>query len=323
VPPPPEHARKSTGGPGEESEETKRLAAIDVALEMLAKHPDPAMPKVLIITGDGRDGYINALADCRRKYELECQSAPEVAAITDAKKRREPLAKCVNAKLADFIATEQRFFIERLPSWLALAKAANIRIYSIIHPTATDHTRERLEVLAWRTGGTAHFAPDINQVSEIYERLIAELSHQMVITFVDEEAKPGTEVSYSVEARGKIGPKKSDDKALSPPFKALVPPAIERSTVNELKDLGQKKLGKTGFMAALAGAGVLVLVLLVGLGKKVLGAGQAAGAKGMKSAQGAAKGGSDAAAKAKAKAIEQAKKAKEAQKKAMEKAKKG
>jgi hypothetical protein len=323
VPPPPEHARKTTGGPGEDEEGAQRVAAIDVALEMLAKHPDPAMPKVLIIAGDGRDGYINALTDCRRKYELECADVPEIKSVTDPKKRREPLAKCVNSKLADFISTEQRFFIERLPTWLALAKAANIRIYSIVLPTATEHTRERLEVLAWRTGGTAHVATDINQVSDIYEQLIAELSHQMVVTFVDEEATPGSTVSYSVEARGAIGPRKSADKATSEPFNALVPPAIERSTVNTLKSLGEKKLGKAGFMAALAAAGVVLLVLLLALGKKLLGAGQAAGAKGAKAAQGAAKGGSDAAAKAKAKAIEKAKKAKEAQKKAMEKAKKG
>ena len=106
-----------------------------------------------------------------------------------------------------------------------------------------------------------------------------------------------------------------------------MPRSIERSTINELKSLGQQKLGKTGFIAALAGVGALVLLLLFKLGKKLFGDGSAAAGKAAKGAQGkaagAGKGASDKAAKAKKKAIDAAKKAKEAQKKAAEKAKKG
>jgi hypothetical protein len=190
----------------------------------------------------------------------------------------------------------------------------------VTHPTAPPYARERLDVLAWRTGGTSRYAADANQVGDYYDDLITELNNQVVITFVDDEAKPNAELQYEVEVRGLLGDASSSATARSEPFKAVVPPAIEKSMISEFKTFGQAKLGKTGFLAALAGVGLLVLLLLFKLGKKLFSDGSAKAAKG---AKGAAGKGNDAAAKAKAKAIEKAKKAKEAQKKAMEKAKKG
>ncbi len=320
----PQHEIKRTGiGGGEGDAPGKRINAFQTALEMLAKHPDPGMPKILILTSDGRDGYTDAVSDCRAKYSLECQTDPTV---TDKKGReqRDALNACISGKLKGDIAVEQGSFLEKLPTWLGLAKAANIRIYSVIHPTASPHTRERLEVLAWRTGGTARFARDANEVVDLHELVIAELNNQLVITFTDEEATPTSEVSYVMKAEGLIGNRDSAGDAMSAPFTAIVPAAIERSTVNEVKGFGEKKLGKGGFMAALAGVGLLLLVILYKLIKAIFGKGKDAAAKGAKGAQGAVKGKqAEAAAKAKAKAIEQAKKAKEAQKKAIAKQNKG
>lgn len=312
----PQHQIKRTGLGGDE-ESGSRITAFQTAIEMLAKHPDPAMPKVLILSSDGRDGYIDAVSDCRAKYQLECQGDPTVK---EAKGRaqREAMNACINNKLKGDIAVEQGSFIEKLPAWLGLAKAANIRIYSIIHPNAAPHMRDRLEVLAWRTGGTARFARDANEVVDLHESVIAELNNQIVVTFVDEEAKPNTEVSYVIKAGGLIGNRDSEADATSEAFTAVVPPAIERSTISEVKRFGESKLGKGGFMAALAGVGLLLLVILLKIFKAILGKGKDAAAKGAKGATGKAK---DAQAKAKAKAIEKAKKAKEAQKKAMAKQK--
>lgn len=316
----PEHEIKSTGFTGEGSEGgAKRLTAMDAALEMLVKDGTPSMPKILILTGDGRDGYINAASDCRQKYTVECQGRDEIKALT-GKELREKVNACVQEQLEKDVRIEQASFVEKLPTWIGLAKAANIRIYSVTHPTAPPYARERLDVLAWRTGGTSRYAADANQVGDYYDDLITELNNQVVITFVDDEAKPNAELQYEVEVRGLLGDASSSATARSEPFKAVVPPAIEKSMISEFKTFGQAKLGKTGFLAALAGVGLLVLLLLFKLGKKLFSDGSAKAAKG---AKGAAGKGNDAAAKAKAKAIEKAKKAKEAQKKAMEKAKKG
>lgn len=321
----PEHEIKRTGlaADGGESED-KRLVAMDAALEMLVKGGQPGMPKVLILTGDGRDGYINAAPDCRQKYLVDCQGKDEIKALK-GKAQREKLNECVQEQLEKDIRVEQAAFVEKLPTWLGLAKAANIRIYSVIHPTAPPYARERLEVLAWRTGGTARFARDANEVVDHYDHLISELNNQIVVTFVDEEATPESQHAYIVKAGGHIGESRGPGEplatadAISEPFTVAVPPAIERSTINEFKSFGESKLGKTGFMAALIGVGLLLLVILFKLGKKLFADGSAKAGKAAKGAGGKVK--NDKAAKAKAKAIEKAKKAKEAQKKAAAKAK--
>jgi hypothetical protein len=324
----PEHEIKRTGlaaDAGEVGE--KRLTAMDAALEMLVKGGRPGMPKILILTGDGRDGYINAAPDCRQKYLVDCQGKDNIKAAR-GKAQRDLLNACVQEQVEKDIRIEQAAFVEKLPTWLGLAKAANIRIYSVVHPTAPPYARERMEVLAWRTGGTSRYARDANEVVDHYDSLISELNNQIVVTFVDEDAKPQTEQGYIIKASGHIGESRGAGEALaradatSEPFLVAIPPAIERSTINEFKSFGESKLGKTGFMAALIGVGLLLLIILFKLGKKLFGDGSA---KAGKAAKGAAKGGkgkkNDKADKAKAKAIEKAKKAKEAQKKAAAKAK--
>jgi|GEM_PF-1097968 len=337
----PEHEIKRTGlaaSSGEAAETgEKRLLALDAALEMLVKVGDPNLPKIMILTGDGRDGYINASTDCRAKYLADCQTKDETKALkAGSKEQRELVNKCVGDQLEKDIRIEQAAFVEKLPTWLGLAKAANIRIYSVVHPTAPAFTRERMEVLAWRTGGTARYAADANDVLTNYDNLITELNNQIVVTFVDEDAKPNSDNAYILEARGLFGETQGPGAPLaaasakSEAYGVSVPPAIERTTLNEAKSFGQKKLGKVGFIAALAGAGALILILLFKLGKKLFGDGSAAAGKAAKgagkgAAEKGAKGGKavEAAAKAKKKAIDAAKKAKDAQKKAAEKAKKG
>ncbi len=313
----PDHPIKKTSIKDADDGAGGRLNAMDAALEMLVRGADPGQPRILILTGDGRDGYINAPDDCRVKYEAECQknTPPDTAERTKAVK------KCVDEQLSKDASAEQSAFAKKLPVWLGIAKAADIRIYSVIHPTAPPYARERLELLAWRTGGTPRYAEDANEVLDRYDDLIHELNSQIVLTFVDEEAKPETPVSYIVE--GRLGATKYTSEA----FTAKTPPKVERSIIYEFKTFGQKKLGKVGFMAALIGVGLIVLLVFVKIGKKIAKKGDGAmkaGAKGVKGAQGGAKMGGDAAKKAKEKAklIEKAKKAKEAQKKALEKAKK-
>ena len=312
----PDHPIKKTSMRAD-ADEGSRLTAIDTAFEMLVRGAEPGQPRILILTGDGRDCYVNAPDDCRTKYSADCQTRVPA----DAPERSKALKTCVDDQLQKDAAGEQGVFAKKLPTWLGIAKAADIRIYSVIHPTAPKYARERLELLSWRTGGTPRFAEDANEVLDRYDELIRELNGQIVLTFVDPEATPDTLVNYVVE--GHLGSTKYTSEA----FSARTPPAVERSLIYEFKTFGQKKLGKVGFMAALIGVGLLVLLLLLKIVKKIAKKGDGvvkAGAKGAKSAQGAVKKGGDAAKKVKEKAklIEKAKKAKEAQKKALEKAKK-
>lgn len=315
----PENERRGTGLTREGETAKAGISAMDAAMEMLVRDGDPGMPRILIITGDGRDGYIKASEDCKAKYQQDCSDKDEIKSMTDKKAQKVALKACIDKQLQSDINIEQASFAKKLPTWLALAKNAGIRIYSVIHPTAQKYQRDRLEVLAWRTGGTARFAEDANQVLDRYDDLIGELNKQVAFTFVDEDAKPGTSPTYQVELRVKGG------KYTSEPFVGPeVAPPIEKSLVNTVKDFGQKKLGKVGFIAVLAGIGLLLLVILVKLGKKIFGGGADKLGKAAKGGKDAAGKGAKAAkaAKDKAKLIEKAKKAKEAQKKAMEAAKK-
>jgi len=314
----PEQDRKGTGIVRDGESAKVGITAIDAALEMLVKDGDPSMPRILILTGDGRDGYIKASEDCKAQYQTKCSEDAAINALKGDEKKK-ALKKCVDDKMQVDINLEQTSFARKLPTWLALAKGAGIRIYTVIHPTASKYQRERLEVLAWRTGGTARYAEDANRVVDLYDDLIGEINGQQLITFVDDEATTGTTPSYLVEMRTKGG------KFTSEPFIAPeVAPPIERSLINTVKAFGQQKLGKVGFIAALAGVALILLVLLFKLGQKLFGDKTAKLAKGAKGAKGAGAKGAGAmkAAKDKAKLIEKAKKAKDAQKKAVEKAKK-
>lgn len=307
----PEQDRKTTSFTREGETADLGVNAFEAALQMLVKDSEAGLPKIMILTGDGRDGYIKASEDCKARYQQDCLDKPEIKALK-GKAQKEAIKACVDPMLQADINLEQAAFAKKLPTWLAMAKGAGVRIYSIAHPNAQKYQRDRLEVLAWRTGGTFRYSEDANEMLDLYDHLMGELNNQVVITFTDDEAVPGAKPTYIVEMRTKNG------KYTSEPFLAPeVAPKIEVSFFNGIKKFGEKKLGKVGFIAALAGIGLIVLVLFLKIGKKIFGAGKAAAGKAGKAAAGKGK-----AAKDKMKLIEKAKKAKEAQKKAMEKAKK-
>jgi len=303
--------------------EGQRMQALDYALEVLARDAKPGQPRIIILTGDGRDGYINQLDECRFRFETECGEVPEVKSAetradrsgkwTDRIQAKEVTKKCIDKKKGERarqqLSAEQAVFARKLPTWVGLAKAENIRIYSVIHPTAEPYTRERLELLAWRTGGTPRFAVDPNEVSIMSDELADELNGQIVVTFTDETVVPEEPVSYVLEARAGRSNFKTD------PFTVLVPPRFEAGLIQNVKAFGEGKLGKTGFLIAIIAIGLILLLVLVKIFKKIFKSGDAVAKKAGKGGKGADK--------ARAKAIERAKKMKEAQKKAAAKAKKG
>ncbi|TNF36740.1 MAG: hypothetical protein EP329_04850 [Deltaproteobacteria bacterium] len=286
------------------------LTAIDVALKMLIDGGKPGKPKILVLTGDGRDGYVHRWDDCRIKFERDCGEDPAVANLS-GRAQRAALNKCVDDQMNKVRADEQGKFAQKVETWLALAKGAGIRIFSVIHPTGSKYQHDRLEVLAWRTGGTARVANDVEEVVSQYEDLISELNNQFVITYADDAAVPDAEMQYVIQA--KVGTSKYTSK----PFKQQVGSVIEKPFLAEVKDLGEGKLGKTGFLVVLIAVGLVLLLILLKIVKKFAKSGEGAAKK-------AAKGGKGAD-KAKAKAKEKAKKEalKKAKAKAKAKAKKG
>ncbi len=310
----PSHPIKRTGMSAEG--ESQRVQAFELALEMLARDAKPGQPRILILTGDGRDGYIDAVADCGTKAGKDCDDDLEVVALEqraaktanwlDKRQAAEGRNKCVNdwkkKKEEEVTKAEQAAFVRKLPTWLALAKAANIRIYSVIHPTGTPASRERLELLAWRTGGTPRYAAAAEEVGAVSDALVEELNGQIVVTFADPTVTPKGDVSYVLEARA------GKSRFKSEPFKVLIPPRFEPGAVAEVKALGEAKLGKGGFLAVAIAVALVVLLILLKLILKFAKGGEAAAGKAVKGGKGADK--------AKAKAIAAAKKAKEAQKKA-------
>lgn len=183
----------------------------------------------------------------------------------------------------------------------------------MVHPTAEQHTRERLEVLSWRTGGTVRVAEDANQVGDFYEALISELNNQLVITFNDEKVEPGKDVTYQLKVSGLLGAADSKAEVTADPFTAIVPPEIEVPWHSAAFNWVNAKIGKKGLIGVLIGLGLVVLFIFMRIGMQLFSQGKAAGMK-------TARGKLDKISKAKAKAIEKAKKAKEAQKKALAKA---
>ncbi len=289
--PTPQHERMSTSARAAEAS-ALGAPAVEVALRMLAKDGKPGQPKALVLLGDGRDGYAYRLEDCRAKMREDCNR--EILEARKAKragrhdedeemKLYRDSKTCVDKKLGDAIKAEQARFEPLLKQWLSLAKAAGIRIFTVVNPNAEPHERERLELLAWRSGGTARVAEDANVVADHYTDLIDELNGQLVVTFTDHEATPGSMVAYELEVKA------AGRKFAAPAYAAAVPKGPEGVAVmvDQVRSMGEAKLGKKGFMAVAIGVGLvlalILLKLLMAIGKKIFG-------KGAKAAQGAGKG---------------------------------
>ncbi len=241
---------KAAGDDDAEEDAATSMSAIELALRMLVQGGAPGRQKALILLSDGRDGYVNALRDCRDAMRRTvCKS--------DDRKAEE---HCVNTKIKQAIVAEQRQFAAKAKVWIALAKSAGIRIFTVVHPTAQPHERERLEVLAWRTGGTARFAEDQNQLVDLYSALIDEINGQYVLSFVDDDATPGAERAYEVSIKGGGG------KTRTKPYSVTVAPEVELSLAGKFAGAlaaAEAKLGRKVLLAIVIGLLVVLLLIVV------------------------------------------------------------
>ena len=265
-------------------------SAMDLALEMLIRDAPPGQPRTLILLSDGKDGYVHRLRECKTQWRLNgpCRGMQGRSA-----------RDCINEWLKKDVVREQERFLPKAERWIALAKASGVRIFSVVHPMAETHERERLEVLSFKTGGTARVAHSINDLDSAYADLIDELNGQLVITFVDEHAERWSTSQVGEALEGLAGAECSGHKECEEggclegicqkergytlefevafpngttrkartrqPYRAVLAPlpALSLSAMAlGAYGQGETRLGKTGMMALVIGL-ALVLLLVV------------------------------------------------------------
>jgi len=265
--------------------------ALDLALEMLIRDAPAGVPRNLILLSDGKDGYVHRLRECKTQWRLRgpCRSLY-------GREARD----CINKWLKKDVVREQGRFAPKAERWIGLAKAAGIRIFSVVHPMAETHERERLEVLAFKTGGTARVAGTVNDLDSAYADLIDELNGQFVLTFVDEGAvswdaadagsgvdgEPGAECSGHSECEQgaclagicqmersytlEFGVEFPNGKTRSPrtrrPYRAVLIPTPEGTLVGFVTGgyaAGEAKLGSKGMMALAIGLALILGLILL------------------------------------------------------------
>ncbi|MCB9728099.1 MAG: hypothetical protein H6744_11450 [Deltaproteobacteria bacterium] len=279
----PQQERMATGALNRDGEaEAYGPPAIEVALEMLVKGALPGQPRALILLGDGRDGYIYRDRECRDHLRAVCAETNTTYAH---------VKKCIDDAMDKAAIKEQELFREHLPGWLALAKSAGIRIFSVVDPLASPSARERMEVLAWRSGGTARVAEDANEVVDLYSDLTAELSGQHVISFTDHDAVPGATRTYAVRLKGRGGSFTTDD------FSVTLPTQEEGLAflIADTRAMITAKLGDKVLLAIAIGLAVVLLLIVLKIVLKIAGK---KGGKAAKKTGGAAKKAAAAAKKA-------------------------
>ena len=266
-------------------------SAMDLGLEMLIRDANAGQQKNLILLSDGKDGYVHRLRECKTQWRLNgpCRGL-----------RGRQSRDCINTWLKKAVVVEQSRFSPKAERWIALAKSAGIRIFSVIHPMAETHERERLEVLSFKTGGTARVASSINELDGAYADLIDELNGQLVLTFVDEGAvpwsakdagevsdgRPGAECSargecehgaclagicqqeraYTLEFEVGFPNGKKRKPRTGKPYRATLLPQPSTTLIGSVMGsyaAGQAKLGKAGMMALVIGIGLVVLLVLL------------------------------------------------------------
>ncbi|MBD89301.1 MAG: hypothetical protein CL940_03090 [Deltaproteobacteria bacterium] len=228
-------------------------SAIEVALKMLLRDAAPERAKAIVILGDGRDGYSQPQSECMVWARARC---------AESEKSSKERAHCVEETLNKVAVAEQERFLVRGEKIIALAKAAGVRIFTVSNSLSSSAERERLEVLAWRTGGTARVAEDPNQVVDRASDLLDELQGELIVSFRDERAVPGASLRY--RARVQVGGALYRTSAMG--LELPLRPVSLRQRLGDAEAMGRERLGDTGFLVA---AGVLAL-LLAFIGFKIL-----------------------------------------------------
>ncbi len=162
--------------------------AFEEGLRLLATYGRPEARKELIVLGDGRDGYIDDEQICRDRLTDGLCGAR--AKDLKGKSAVEAVRACVQAELDRRSTTFQERFAAKVPTWIGLMRALDIRVHAIgYNMQGTDGAvvshgfeRERLELLALQTGGTYREVVNrpVDAVNAV-DLLLAELAQERVV----------------------------------------------------------------------------------------------------------------------------------------------
>jgi hypothetical protein len=318
----PEHEPIGKAGPGSDKAEQVYGGAIDEAMKLLVQKGQSGRPKYLLLLSDGKDGYLSAQDDCRLKYLQDVKTTIEEYRESCAAQGGSWLAKSACLKEIDIqgktkqlkkqaevkldqrvVADQQRFRDQRLGPWLALARAANVAVYAVGYPLGFPSERERLEILAYKTGGTYREVTEATELGDAYSDLVDELANQYVIVF-DAGLQSRDEAAFSVKlAVAGVGSFQTAPYGVQAPEIPAGFAALKRSGQDKLRWL-EAKVGSPWHIVIVVAACLLAALfvflfikLLIALVKKIFGKGAKMAKGAAKKAGGAAKGAAGAAQK--------------------------
>ena len=265
----------------EETEErTTDAGAFEEALRMLLRYGTPGHRKVIIVIGDARDGYVRDEATCRQLFTTAPRGTKPYhppgrycSQLSVEKGARKKIQDCVQKKLDVRASLMQERFKARAERWLALARAAEIRVYGVAYALVNDDCdslsrgweRERLELLSQKTGGTYREVLFVEDVQRAAEALSEELLNERVIT-VDAGLKSEQPYTVMVKATLNLASGKGGTTFLkSSPTYACRAPFIGSGFWWWLKQKSQwlkEKVGTILWWVIVIAIGLLLLLLL-------------------------------------------------------------
>jgi hypothetical protein len=199
------------------AEQTADIGAFGEALRLLLRYGKPGHRKAIIVLSDGRDGYLDDEEKCRSAYRRSklCRAAK------GWKARKECVQDLLNKRATEL----QTQFRDRAGQWLALLRAEGIRVFAVAYGMkqsngrylSHDYERERLELLAQKTGGTYREVTSTTSVEPAAVAIARELMNERVIT-VDAGLVQHSEYKLQLVAMVKIG------AAASLPLKSVIVP---------------------------------------------------------------------------------------------------
>lgn len=200
---------------------TADTGAFEEALRMLIKYGKPDSRKVIVIFSDGRDGHVDEDSACRRLYTEKKDFCAEEADKIDARRKKEkkkPLSAkaarkaiqaCVQRWLDKRSTLVQEEFAKKAVPWLALMRAMNIRVFVVAYAMVRDDDtlvsypfeRERLELLALKTGGTYREVYKPSQIPDFADATVAELQNERVLVL---DADLASEETYKLRLQVEV-----------------------------------------------------------------------------------------------------------------------
>ncbi len=246
---------------------TMDYGAFEEALRMLVRYSKAGHRRALIIVGDGRDGYLDDDSTCREFYSTRDPECSTQGKDLRGRARKEKITQCVQRKMDARATKVQERFAERASTWLALARAADVQIHVVTYAMrradgsvlSHEWERERLELLAQKSGGTYREVVRPRDASEVAVTLGKELTEGYVLRV---NAGLTSETPYKVQLKAVLKHSEGLDggKTLSSQVVELTAPFIGEGAEYWLKE-------KNGWLRAEVGPiaywGVIVLLVIL------------------------------------------------------------